>query len=280
MLDPRAVHIYTDGSCYKNPGGDSGCAAIVRFPEHLNQPDEQIVDFGCDESSINRMELMACVEALRWVVQSGPWRDVTRVLIITDSQYITDNVIRAQGWKKMGWRNVHGEWKFNSDLWDKLLKLRAKGARAGIRMDFVWQRGKKTELGKRVDRSAKTAARRGGIDVDIGYKPGSVSRSMVKGGSAERFPAAGQILVVRPYAKKVMHKRDNRISFNIFDELTQTYVNKYFAFADPMLSVDLHRGNGHRVRFNSDPKFPQFLERIETVVLPKTLRKKGSTMNP
>src|SRR5213595_1275934 len=101
LLDPRAVQIYTDGSCYKNPGGDSGCAAIVRFPEHLiwqievlrkahyrgdsgcaaivrfpehlNLPDEQIVDFGCDESSINRMELMACVEALRWVVESGPW---------------------------------------------------------------------------------------------------------------------------------------------------------------------------------------------------------------
>lgn len=280
MLDPRAVHIYTDGSCYKNPGGDSGCAAIVRFPEHLNLPDEQIVDFGCDESSINRMELMACVEAVRWVVESGPWRDAARVLIITDSQYITENIIRAQGWKKMGWRNVHGEWKFNSDLWDKLLKLRTKGARFGIRIDFVWQKGKKTELGKRVDRSAKTAAQRGGIDVDTGYKPGSVSRSMVKGGSAERFPAAGQIVVVRPYAKKVMHKRDNRISFNIFDEVTQTYANKYFAFADPMLSAELHRGNGHRVRFNSDPKFPQFLERIEPVALPKTLRKKRSILNP
>lgn len=251
----------------------------MRFPEHLDLPDEQVVDFGCDESSINRMELMACLKALIWVVESSPWSDVTRVLIITDSQYITENVMRAQGWKKMGWRNVHGEWKFNSDLWDKLLKLRAKVARLGIRSDFVWQKGKKTELGRRVDHAAKAAAQRGGIDVDTGYKPGSVSRSMVKGGSAERFPAAGQILVVRPYAKKVMHKRDNRISFNVFDEVTQTYAKKYFAFADPKLSADLHRGNGHRVRFNSDPKFPQFLERIETVTLPKALRKKRSSFN-
>ena len=280
MLDPRAVHIYTDGSCYRNPGGDSGCAAIVRFPEHLDLPDEQVVDFGCDESSINRMELMACLKALMWVVESAPWSDVTRVLIIIDSQYITENVMRAQGWKKMGWRNVHGGWKFNSDLWDKLLKLRAKGARLGTRIDFVWQKGKKTGLGTRGDHAAKAAAQRGGIDVDTGYKPGSVSRSMVKGGSAERFPAAGQILVVRPYAKKVMHKRDNRISFNVFDEVTQTYAKKYFAFADPMLSAELHRGNGNRVRFNSDPKFPQFLERIETVILPKALRKKRSSFNP
>jgi ribonuclease HI len=273
VLDPRAVHIYTDGSCYQNPGGDSGCAAIVRFPDYLGFADQQIVDFGCDESSINRMELMACVEALRWVCANAPWSDVTRILIITDSHYITQNVTRAQGWKRNGWRNVHGEWKFNSDLWDKLLKLQMKVSKLRIRPDFVWQQGKKTELGKKVGRAAKNAAKRGGIDVDTGYKPGSVSRSMVKGGSADRFAGTGQILVVRPYAKKVMHKRDNRISFNIFDETSQTYAGKSYAFADPVLSVALHKGNGHRVRFNSDPKFPQFLERIEGVELPKPARK-------
>ena len=191
LLDPRAIHIYTDGSCYKNPGGESGCAAIVHFPEHLNQPDEQILDFGCAESSINRMELMACIEALKWICSNGPWQDVLRVLIVTDSQYITQNIIRAPGWKKRDWRNLSGEPKFNDDLWDKLLKLRQKTARAGIRVDFIWQKGKTMALGKQVDSSAKTAAKRGGIDVDTGYRPGSASRSMVKGGVAQRFPAAG-----------------------------------------------------------------------------------------
>src|SRR6266850_7193315 len=235
MLDPRAIHIQTDSSCYKNPGGDSGCAAIVHFPEDLGLPDEQIVDFGCGESSINGMELMACVKALKWVCDNAPWDNVTRILIVTDSQYVTDNVLRAQNWKRMGWRNAHGEWKFNSDLWDKLLKTRVKVARLGLRVDFVWQKGKKTELGKKADKAAKAAAQRGGIDVDTGYKPGSVSRSMVKGGSAERFQAAGQILVVRSYAKKPMHGRDsdNRISFHMFDEATQTYVGKFYAFANP-----------------------------------------------
>lgn len=269
MLDPRAIHIYTDGSCYKNPGGESGCAAIVYFPEHLNQPDEQILDFGCAESSINRMELMACLEALRWIWSNGPWRDVSRVLIVTDSQYITQNIIRAPGWKKMGWRNVSGEPKFNDDLWDKLLKARAKTARAGIRVDFIWQRGKKTPIGKQVDEAAKTAAKRGGIDIDTGYRPGSVTRSMVKGGVALRFPAANQILAIRPYAKKVMGTKENRISFNIFDEASQTYASKFYAFADVVLSAELHKGNGHRVRFNADPRYPIFLERIEGVQLPK-----------
>jgi hypothetical protein len=92
---------------------------------------------------------------------------------------------------------------------------------------------------------------------------------MVRGGVAERFPAAGQVMVIRPYAKKVMHGGENRVSFNIFDETSQTYASKFYAFAEPLLSSELHRGNGHRVRFNSDPQYPRFVERIEGVQLPR-----------
>ena len=147
--------------------------------------------------------------------------------------------------------------------------MHQKAIRAGIRVEFVWQKGKTTAIGKQVDIAAKTAAKRGGTDVDTGYRPGSACRSKVKGGVAERFPAAGQTMIIRPYAKKVMHAGENRISFNIFDEALQTYVSKFYAFAEPVLSAELHRGNGHRVKFNSDPKYPQFVERIEAVQLPK-----------
>lgn len=278
MLDPRAIHIYTDGSCYKNPGGESGCAAIARFPD--GRPDEQIVDFGCNESSINRMELMACIEALRWVRTNAPWESVARVLIVTDSQYVTQNIVRAPTWKKNNWRNLAGEPKFNEDLWDKLLKLRTKVAKSGIRVDFVWQKGKTTALGKQVDVAAKTAAKRGGIDIDRDYRPGGVSRSMVKGGSVQRFPAAGQTLVIRPYTKKIMGTDENRISFHIVEEGSFAYSEKFYAFAPPLLSAELHMGNGHRVRFNSDPKYPQFVERIEGVELPKPTPRKGKTVQP
>jgi ribonuclease HI len=278
MLDPRAIHIFTDGSCYKNPGGDSGCAAIVHFPEHLDRPDEQIVDFGCDESSINRMELLPCIEALRWVFHNAPWDPFTRVIIVTDSQYVTDNLRRAPYWKKQGWKNLSGETKFNEDLWDRFLKGIAKVAKVGIRVDLVWELGKKAPMTKQIHRAAQSAAKRGGIDEDTGYRPGSVSRSMVKGGVAERFPATGQILVIRPYVKKSMYRGENRISFNIFDEVTQTYANKYFAFATSLLSAELHKGNGHRARFNDEPKYPQLLERLEGVELPKSKRRKRQSL--
>ncbi len=88
--DHRAIHISTDGSCYKNPGGRSGCAAIVHYPDHLDREDEQIVDFGSEESSNQRMELLACIRVLKWIRENRPWQDVTRVQIVTDSQYVRD----------------------------------------------------------------------------------------------------------------------------------------------------------------------------------------------
>lgn len=74
QVDPRAIHIQTDGSCYREKRMISGCAAIVEYPDHLQKDREQIVDFGCSESSINRMELVAIVRSLQWVRENRPWR--------------------------------------------------------------------------------------------------------------------------------------------------------------------------------------------------------------
>lgn len=281
MLDQRAIQIHTDGSCYKNPGGISGCAAYVQYPDHVSTPAEQIVDFGCGESSNNRMELMACVKALDWALENAPWPYANRIYIVTDSQYLANCHSSARYWKKSGWRNKSGEPTANEDLWGKILKSLGKLSKLGVRVDFVYQKGKKTEIGKKVDNAAKIAARRGGIDEDSGYKPGSYSRSMVRDGTAtQRFPASGQVLVIRPYVKKLRKKREERISFNVFEESTQGYVNKFFAYAESSLAAELHRGNGYRVRFNSDAQFPQILEKLEDVALPKPTRKKKRLPQP
>jgi ribonuclease HI len=148
------------------------------------------------------MELVACIKALRWVRENQPWSDVTRVQIVTDSTYVTDNIsYRARGWKKNKWRNRFGKPMANDDLWNDLLAAHTK---TGIRVDFVWQPGKKSATGKIVDKAAKAAAQRGGIDKDRGYRPGAACRSLVQGGIAQSYPAKGQTDVIRPYAKKIM----------------------------------------------------------------------------
>jgi ribonuclease HI len=198
QLDPRAIHVFTDGSCYSNPGGASGCAAIAVFPDHLGRDNEQIVDFGCAESNNNRMEMLACIRTLQWIRQNAPWSAVTRVQIVTDSGYVKENISRAREWKKNDWKNRHGEPKDNWDLWKQLLAAYSK---VGIVVHFEQTLGKKSLILKTVDKAAKRAAQRGGTDVDRGFKPETVSRSMVKGA---RFPARGQSVVIRPYRKTVM----------------------------------------------------------------------------
>ncbi len=264
-LDPRAVQIHTDGSAYRNPGHVSGCAAIVQYPDHLNREDEIIVDFGCPKSTNQRMELTACIEGLKWVRKSIPWDGVTCVLVVTDSEYVRGFIGLAPVWKRNGWRNREGQPILNRDLWDDLVKARVK---AGIRVEFVWEPGKTTEIGNRVHKLAKAAAKRGGIDRDTGYRAGAYCRSMVKGGIALPYPASGQAAIIRPYAKKPVFKGEERVSFNLFDEVTQTYASKFYAFATAMMAYDLHRWHGYRVQFNDNPKYPQILECKEEVAVP------------
>lgn len=171
--------------------------------------------------------------------------------------------------EKTGWRSRYGEPRENWDLWKQLLSLLAK---VRIRVDFEWARGKKSPILKSVDKAAKVAAGRGGLDVDRGYKPGRVSRSMIKG-AAKRFPAIGQSVVIRIYGKKVMAKGENKVRFDLFSEAAQTYVESYFAFATPALAVELHAQHGYRVRFNDDRHYPQILELIEEVQIPNRPRR-------
>lgn len=266
QLDPHAVHIYTDGSCYGNPGGISGCAALVQYPDHMDRGEEQVLDFGCAESSNNRMELLACIRALEWVREQAPsWAGISRVQVITDSQYVADNIPRARDWKKNGWRNQYGEPRENADLWKQFLSAQTK---TGITVHFQWAAGKKSPILKRIDKAAKSAAKRGRTDVDRGYRPGAVSRSMVKG-TATRFPAHGQTAVIRPYRKNVMLKGENKVRFDLFSETALTYTESCYAFAPPIVVAELRRQHTYRVRFNDNSRYPQILEILEEVPVPK-----------
>jgi ribonuclease HI len=264
-LDPRAIHIYTDGSCYRNPGGASGCAAIANYPEHLNRQDEVIVDFGCAESSNQRMELLAVIKALRWIRESKPWPGVSRAQVVTDSRYVKDNIPRARGWKENDWCNQFGEPRENWDLWKDFLSAQQK---VGMVVTFEWMLGKKSPMLKRIDKAAKAAAARGGSNVDRGFKPGTVARSMVKG-SASRFGARGQVAAIRVYRKNFMKGGDNKVRFDLLTDDLTAYLASRYGYVSPELAADLHRGHGYRVLFNSEPRFPRILSIVEEIKLPK-----------
>src|SRR5260370_9551489 len=72
----REVEIAVDGCCLGNPG-PGGWACILRYGEH-----ERVLQGGVAQTTNNRMEMTAAVQALRAL--SRPC-DVT---VVTDSEYL------------------------------------------------------------------------------------------------------------------------------------------------------------------------------------------------
>ena len=108
-MNPQTVYIYTDGACTGNPGV-GGWGALLRYGQH-----EKELLGGAAETTNNRMELTAVIEALRALKRSS------RVQICTDSQYVKNGMESwIEGWKKNGWQTASKQPVKNADLWREL----------------------------------------------------------------------------------------------------------------------------------------------------------------
>ena len=108
-MNPQTVYIYTDGACKGNPGV-GGWGALLRYGQH-----EKELLGGAAETTNNRMELTAVIEALRALKRSS------HVQICTDSQYVKNGMESwIEGWKKNGWQTASKQPVKNADLWREL----------------------------------------------------------------------------------------------------------------------------------------------------------------
>jgi ribonuclease HI len=259
--DPHALKLYTDGNCYKNPGGAGAIACVAKFPESWNRDDEIIFNEGFHETSNNRMELQACIRAYEHVATNGSSLGVQRVLIVTDSLYIVNNCKRVTTWRANKWCNASGRPLENSDLWKRFLSVQL---RVKVRTDIVWKKGKKSSTLKMVDRAAKEA---GGspTNFDRGFRGGKVARSKVVGGSASLYVARGKDEIIRIYRSGLIRKTGHKITFDLYDEPSASYSQKCFAYTDANVASELHRQHCYRASFNNDPKHPIILGIVEEV---------------
>lgn len=127
------IHAYVDGSCIGNPG-PGGWAVVVSRDDR-----DRTFEFagGEDDTTNNRMEITAAIEALWKINTRGP------ITIYSDSQYVINTM--TKGWS----RNK------NEDLWEKLDILVA-GKRD---VTWVWVRGHDgNELNERADVLAQQQA--------------------------------------------------------------------------------------------------------------------------
>lgn len=125
------IHIiYTDGACSGNPGpGGWGWIKVIpafapAIMDPMN-PGKPLTLFtqtaegkgGEDDTTNNRMELMAVIKALTHV-RSKVNDDIT---IITDSKYVLQGITEwIKGWKKNNWVGSNKKPIKNQDLWKEL----------------------------------------------------------------------------------------------------------------------------------------------------------------
>jgi len=101
--------IFTDGACSGNPG-PGGWGALI-----CNGKNENELTGGAAETTNNRMELLAAIEALK----SLP--DGSAVRLTTDSVYVKDGITNwIKNWKARGWKTAAKKPVKNVDLWQEL----------------------------------------------------------------------------------------------------------------------------------------------------------------
>jgi len=111
MENPK-IEIYTDGSCIGNPGPGGWGALIFHNGEEV-----ELSGGEGEETTNNRMEMMAIIKALEWVRGESKLSNEDlqkyKIKVYSDSNLIIQTL--NKDWKK----------KANTDLWAEIDRLRA-----------------------------------------------------------------------------------------------------------------------------------------------------------
>jgi len=146
----KRIDIFTDGACKGNPG-PGGWGAILRMGAH-----EKEMSGGEPETTNNRMEMMAVIEALNAL------KEPCDVTVHTDSRYVIDGMTKwLAGWLKRGWKNAAKQPVKNDDLWRAMMEAVAPHK---VRWQWVKCHAGHAE-NERADRLASDAADEAGRPV-------------------------------------------------------------------------------------------------------------------
>lgn len=134
----KNIEIYTDGSCLNNPGF-GGWAYILVYKNHKKEQSG-----SCENTTNNRMELMAIINALKAL------KEPCKINLYTDSNLMVQSI---NEWLKE-WVKKDFKGKKNTDLWKEYLQI-AKVHE----IKAIWVKAHNGhELNERCDELARNAA--------------------------------------------------------------------------------------------------------------------------
>ena len=142
----KQVQAFTDGACSGNPG-PGGWGAVLQFGDR-----EREQYSGANDTTNNRMELTAAIEALKAL------KEPCEVALTTDSTYVKDGITQwLVNWKKNGWKTAARKPVKNQDLWQQLDDQASRH-----RIEWRWVKG---HSGHPENERADALANRGMDDV-------------------------------------------------------------------------------------------------------------------
>ena len=136
------ITIYTDGACSGNPGVGGWGVVIIE-----NDRKEIYLNGGSDNTTNNKMELNAAIQALKY------FKNKKNIKLITDSKYVKDGIQSwINNWKKNGWKTTAKKPVKNKELWIELDQLILKH-------NIIWE-WVKGHAGNKYNEKADYLARR------------------------------------------------------------------------------------------------------------------------
>lgn len=126
------IKVYTDGSCLGNPGAGGYCA-ILKVIKNGKVVKEKIIKGAETNTTNNRMELKAVIEALKVLRKTDK-----KITVYTDSQYVANGIsLWLKNWVKKDFKDVK-----NEDLWKELHELLENRS-----IEVIWLRGHQKNKG-------------------------------------------------------------------------------------------------------------------------------------
>lgn len=116
---PLEVHVYTDGSCFKN--GNGGYAIIMTANRYSPTRYRRRMRAGFKETTSHRMEIMGPIIALDAISRKfGPTKDTDGVVhVYCDAACVINGAALCMKiWPKRGWRKIAAV-----DLWKQMKAL-------------------------------------------------------------------------------------------------------------------------------------------------------------
>ncbi len=265
MLDPHALKIYTDGSCYSIPHRVGGFGFAIEYPDHLGKETKEVSGNSYKGSSISEMELRCCVDALKYVFFNEDRNLFTRIQICSDSSYVIHGYKSAVNfWSKNGWLKKDGNPVEYEELWKDLIR---EIKRIQKRVDFEKVKAHSGNTNNdKADKMAKRSARSNVKAVNNNQNKNKIVRfkdfnkfKFVKGS----VKMLGQRLRVKIIISSY-YKNHNLFKYR-FQIISKK--SKFFGFVDEIYSKEVLRPNHYYLvilgKDNSRPTFSKVIREIE-----------------